>query len=88
LEKEDRKELGREVKSTAMMIPACPRCGKTNTELLAKSPVPDVWEMYGCKTCTYLWRNIEPLEGIRTITEEEIEAAVLDFPPPTGTRQL
>ena len=63
-------------------IPACPRCGNAETRLIAESPVKGVWEMYGCNHCTYLWRNTESLEGMRTITEEEIEGAVLDNPPP------
>jgi len=68
------------------IIPVCPRCGSGDTRLIAGSPVPGVWEIYGCNHCTYLWRNTETLEGIRKITEEEIEAALLDFPPPaTGT---
>lgn len=62
-------------------IPACPRCSSGNTRLLAESPVADVWEMYACNRCTYLWRSTETLEGIRTITEEEIDASLLDFPP-------
>jgi hypothetical protein len=65
-------------------IPACPRCGSPDTTLVADSPVEGTWKMFGCNHCTYLWRNIETLEGIRTVTEEEIEAAVLDFPPPSG----
>ena len=64
------------------IIPSCPRCSSGDTRLIAKSPLPGVWEMYGCNHCTYLWRNTETLEGIRAITEEEIKSAVLDFPPP------
>ena len=64
-------------------IPACPRCGSAETRLLAESPIQGVWQMYACNHCTYLWRNTENLEGIQTITEEEIGAAVLDFPPPS-----
>ena len=64
------------------IIPACPRCSNADTRLIAQSPISGVWEMYGCNHCTYLWRNTETLEGIRTVTEEEIEAATLDFPPP------
>ncbi len=64
------------------IIPACPRCSSADTKLIANSPLAGAWEIYGCNHCTYVWRNTETLEGIRTITEEEIEAAVLDFPPP------
>jgi len=64
------------------IIPACPRCSNTDTRLIAQSPISGVWEMYGCNHCTYLWRNTETLEGIRTLTKEEIETATLDFPPP------
>jgi hypothetical protein len=65
------------------VVPTCPRCHSGDTRLIAESPLPGVWEMYGCNHCTYLWRNTETLEGIRTMTEEEIKSAVLDFPPPS-----
>lgn len=63
------------------IIPACPRCSSSDTRLVAESTLPGFWEMYGCNHCTYMWRNTETLEGMRTITQEEIESAVLDFPP-------
>lgn len=37
----------------------CPRCEKENVEVMVKSPVGDVWEMYICKTCWYSWRSTE-----------------------------
>jgi protein-arginine kinase activator protein McsA len=37
----------------------CPRCGKEEIELVTKSPVGDVWEVYVCKTCWYSWRSTE-----------------------------
>jgi vanillate/4-hydroxybenzoate decarboxylase subunit D len=37
----------------------CPRCDTEEVELLVKSPVRDVWEMYICKTCAYSWRSTE-----------------------------
>jgi len=64
-------------------IPACPRCNNTDTRLVSESPISGVWRMYGCSHCTFLWRDTETLEGVRTMTEEEIKGAVLDFPPPS-----
>lgn len=37
----------------------CPRCDTEKVEIMAKSPVGDVWEMYICHTCTYSWRSTE-----------------------------
>lgn len=37
----------------------CPRCDTDKVELLVKSPVGNVWEMYICNTCTYSWRSTE-----------------------------
>jgi len=62
-------------------IPPCPRCNSTDTRLITESPIPGFWEIYGCNHCTFLWRSTETLEGIKNITEKEIESAVLDFPP-------
>ena len=58
------------------ITPACPRCSSSDTRLIAESPISGEWEMYGCTHCTYLWRNTETLDGIRTITEEDIEEMV------------
>jgi len=63
-------------------IPACPRCSSPDTRLITASPLPGFWEMYGCNRCTYLWRNTETLEGIKTMTETELETGLMDFPPP------
>lgn len=38
----------------------CPRCGEDHVEILAKSPVPDVWEVFQCQHCLYTWRSTEP----------------------------
>jgi protein-arginine kinase activator protein McsA len=37
----------------------CPRCDTEDIEVVTKSPVGDVWEMYVCKTCWYSWRSTE-----------------------------
>ncbi len=37
----------------------CPRCDSKETELLTKSPVGDVWEVYICKICCFSWRSTE-----------------------------
>ncbi|CAM3587303.1 Phenolic acid decarboxylase subunit D [Vibrio aerogenes CECT 7868] len=39
----------------------CPRCGHEHIDLLAKSPVPDVWTVHQCLLCLYTWRSTEPL---------------------------
>lgn len=37
----------------------CPRCDSDTVELMTKSPVGDVWEVYVCETCWYSWRSTE-----------------------------
>ncbi len=37
----------------------CPRCDTDKVEVMAKSPVGDVWEIYVCQTCWYSWRSTE-----------------------------
>jgi len=37
----------------------CPRCGTEHVEVMVKSPVGNVWEVYICKTCWYSWRSTE-----------------------------
>ncbi|MBN3994051.1 MAG: phenolic acid decarboxylase subunit D [Nostoc sp. NMS2] len=46
--------------STKEIAPSCPRCDSTNTEIITKSPVPDIWVVYGCRVCFYGWRSTEP----------------------------
>lgn len=41
----------------------CPRCRSTTVTRHATSPVPGVWEVYGCTTCRYSWRTTEPDEN-------------------------
>ncbi|MGJ8526273.1 Protein VdcD [Halomonadaceae bacterium LMG 33818] len=38
----------------------CPRCGDHTIEVLAVSPVKNVWEVYQCQRCLYTWRSTEP----------------------------
>ncbi|MCE0494691.1 non-oxidative hydroxyarylic acid decarboxylases subunit D [Vibrio salinus] len=69
----------------------CPRCGENNIEVLAKSQVPDVWEVYQCQHCLYTWRSTEPLRRISRehypekfkMTQEDIDNApmVPSIPP-------
>ncbi len=40
----------------------CPRCRHDNVEVMAKSPVGQVWEVYICLKCQYSWRSTEPQE--------------------------
>ena len=46
----------------------CPRCNTEEIEVVTKSPVGDVWEVYVCKTCWYSWRSTEPAE----VTDPEL----------------
>ena len=40
----------------------CPRCDEDTVEVMVKSPVGDVWEMYLCNTCFYSWRSTETVD--------------------------
>ncbi len=35
----------------------CPRCANEQIEVMAKSPVKDVWTVYQCQHCLYTWHN-------------------------------
>ena len=37
----------------------CPRCDSETIKTISTSPVPGVWEYYGCTTCQYSWRSTE-----------------------------
>lgn len=37
----------------------CPRCDSKSVDVMAKSPVGDVWEVYLCDTCKFSWRSTE-----------------------------
>ena len=37
----------------------CPRCADEQIEVMAKSPVKDVWTVYQCQHCLYTWRDTE-----------------------------
>ena len=43
----------------------CPRCADEQIEVMAKSPVKDVWTVYQCQHCLYTWRDTEPLRRTR-----------------------
>lgn len=45
----------------------CPRCSVAETELLTRSPVPDVWTVHRCPRCGFVWRSTEP----ETITDPQ-----------------
>ncbi|MGI5224398.1 non-oxidative hydroxyarylic acid decarboxylases subunit D [Actinoallomurus sp. CA-142502] len=38
----------------------CPRCAYEGVDTLARSPVPEVWEVLRCGRCLYAWRTTEP----------------------------
>lgn len=38
----------------------CPRCESAKTNVLTESPVPDVWDVFQCETCFFVWRSTEP----------------------------
>ncbi len=42
------------------MTGECPRCWGESITVLARSAVPDMWEVLGCQRCTYIWRTSEP----------------------------
>jgi protein-arginine kinase activator protein McsA len=42
----------------------CPRCDSNTAELMVRSPVGQVWEVYVCTTCFFSWRSTED-ESIR-----------------------
>ena len=37
----------------------CPRCDSETIKIISTSPIPGVWEYYGCTTCSYSWRSTE-----------------------------
>jgi len=41
-------------------IVSCPRCEEGIAEVITRSPVPGVWEVFQCATCLYMWRSTEP----------------------------
>jgi vanillate/4-hydroxybenzoate decarboxylase subunit D len=38
----------------------CPRCETDKTDVLTRSPVAGVWEVYHCAECFFAWRSTEP----------------------------
>ncbi|WP_297197536.1 non-oxidative hydroxyarylic acid decarboxylases subunit D [uncultured Pluralibacter sp.] len=50
----------------------CPRCADARIEVMATSPVKEVWTVYQCQHCLYTWRSTEPLR--RTSREHYPEA--------------
>ncbi len=38
----------------------CPRCDSATTEVVFRSPVEGVWELYSCTTCKFMFRSSEP----------------------------
>jgi hypothetical protein len=43
--------------------PICPRCRSTDTAVISRSPIEDVWTVHGCQVCLYAWRDTEPEEN-------------------------
>ena len=64
----------------------CPRCDHAAVDTVATSPVPGVWEAYGCRRCFYMWRSTEPAdrstrEGYPAefrITQADIDNAIIE----------
>jgi hypothetical protein len=54
---------------------SCPRCGDSNTEKVADSPVKGAWEVFGCNHCNYLWRSTEKI-NIPKIPPKKLQEAV------------
>jgi hypothetical protein len=44
-------------------VTVCPRCRSEQTEVVTMSPVKNVWVVYSCKRCFYMWRSTEPQEN-------------------------
>lgn len=42
------------------MTGECPRCRSESITVLARSAVPDMWDVLACRRCTYTWRTSEP----------------------------
>ena len=42
------------------MTGECPRCRAESITVLARSAVPDLWDVLACQRCTYIWRTSEP----------------------------
>ncbi len=40
----------------------CPRCDSDKIKVISTSPIPGVWEYYGCEVCQYSWRSTETPE--------------------------
>ena len=55
--------MSTEIKAKSLH-PVCPRCRSAETDILTRSPIKDVWIVYGCKVCFYAWRNTEPEENV------------------------
>jgi hypothetical protein len=55
--------MNTEIKAKILQ-PVCPRCRSAETHILTRSPVKDVWIVYGCKVCFYAWRNTELEENV------------------------
>ena len=62
----------------------CPRCDGKHIEVLTKSPVGDVWEMYICGDCFYSWRSTEKVSVIPKfkLKAEDIETIQVIPPVP------
>ncbi|MGD9619933.1 MAG: non-oxidative hydroxyarylic acid decarboxylases subunit D [Mycolicibacterium sp.] len=41
-------------------ITSCPRCEDGTANVIARSPIPAVWEVFHCEKCLYMWRSTEP----------------------------
>ncbi len=42
------------------MTGECPRCRGESVTVLARSAVPDTWDVLGCRRGTYVWRTSAP----------------------------
>ncbi|GAD53146.1 hypothetical protein MBEHAL_1906 [Halarchaeum acidiphilum MH1-52-1] len=65
------------------MAEDCPRCGVTDTEVVATSPVEDVWTLYRCDRCEFVWRDTEDREELTPhFDASDEELANADAVPP------
>ena len=57
----------------------CPRCESVEIKMVAKSPIENKWEVYGCNNCNYRWRSTEDLTSIEKIILDNVKINEIPF---------
>ncbi len=60
----------------------CPRCGHDDIKTITKSPMGDVWEVYGCQKCWYSWRSTETIHILDKFKLDDEKIANMQTIPP------